>query len=278
MIIEFDLAGAEWVVVAYLSGDPNMIEVAESGESPHVATGHWISRAPKELILKEHDLLGTSTDPDELLRVRTTQIPELMTGEYFVPRTMTIRQSGKKSNHGLNYDMRHRRFALENEMPENDAKPIVELYRTQAYPGLVDWHEEVRAQIRKDRTLTNLLGCKVRLLDQPGPDLWNKAYSYIPQSTVATIVRRAMVNAYHDPRDLFRPMALCANVHDSLLIQYPEEPKDRFAEWIRAIKEHMRPVLEAKGREFCLDVDVKIGHRWGSTWKYSEEKFLKEAA
>ena len=32
MLLEFDLAGAEWVVVAYLSGDERMIDVVESGK------------------------------------------------------------------------------------------------------------------------------------------------------------------------------------------------------------------------------------------------------
>jgi DNA polymerase family A len=269
MFIEFDLAGAEWVVVAYISGDPRMIEVVESGESPHVATGMLISRAPRELIIKEHELLGSTTDADELLEVRRRDIPELLDGDYFIPRTMTIRQASKRGNHGLNYDMRYRRFALENEMPENDAKPIVDFYRNRAYPGLVEWHTEIRDQIRKTRTLVNLMGRKVILQDQFGPDLWNMAYSFIPQSTVADIILTSMVSAYFDERPLFKPMRLCANVHDSILLQYPPEPVDRLAEFIEATKEKMRPELFARGRTFRIGVDVKLGHNWGTMEKFT---------
>ena len=64
MLAEFDLAGAERVVVAYLADDANMISVVESGKSPHVATGALISGAPKELIEREDKLLKHMTDPD----------------------------------------------------------------------------------------------------------------------------------------------------------------------------------------------------------------------
>lgn len=265
MLIEFDLAGAEWVIVAYVSGDKNMINVVESGKSPHVATGTLISRVSEELILKEHELLGAATDPTFIRRMREEHIPEIYDGDVFLPRSMTIRQAGKKSNHGLNYDMRYRRFALENEMPETDAKPIVELYRTQAYPGLLDYHAEVQRALKsKDRTLVNLVGRKVRLLDQPGPDLWDKAYSFIPQSTVFDVCRQAFVRAYHDDRPHMRCARFKGNVHDSVLYGYPNSVSDdQVISFCVTIKEYMAIELVAKGRQFRLGVDVKAGQNWG---------------
>lgn len=265
MLIEFDLAGAEWVIVAYVSGDKNMISVVESGESPHVATGHLISRVDKELILKEHKLLGNMTDPDAIRTMREEHLPEMFDGEPFLPRSMTIRQAGKKSNHGLNYNMRYRRFALENEMPESDAKPIVELYRTEAYPGLLDYHEEVRTTIKtKNRTLENLLGRKVRLLDQPGPDLWDKAYSFVPQSTVFDVCRQAFVRAYNDDSRIMRVARFKGNVHDSVLYGYPNVSHDQVIDFAVRMRELLSITLEAKGRQFRLGVDVKAGPNWGA--------------
>ena len=263
MLVEFDLAGAEWVVVAYLSGDPNMLRVVENGLSPHIETGKLISRAPEELIIKEHKLLGTTTDAETVARVRKEQIPELLVGDFFLPRSMTIRQASKKSNHGLNYDMRYRRFALENEMMESEAEPIVHLYRTEAYPELLTWHEEIREELKATRTMINLMGRKIKLMDQFGPDLYNSAYAYKPQSTVADIITEAMCLAYEDDSEVMSYMMLAANVHDSLMVNYPHEPWDRFTEFNRVLKKHMRPELEARGRKFQLDIDVKCGHNWG---------------
>jgi hypothetical protein len=268
MLVEFDLAGAEWVIVAYVSGDKNMIDVVESGKSPHVATGHLISRVPEELILKEHELLGAATDPDRLLQVRQEHMPEMFDGDFFIPRTMTIRQAGKKSNHGLNYDMRYRRFALENEMPETDAKPIVELYREVAYPGLLDYHDEVREQIKKDRTLTNLLGRKVRLMEQYGPELWDKAYSFIPQSTVFDLCRHAFNEWFRLDAHYMNLARFKGNVHDSILFSYPNQARAwDFVQFVAKIREWLSLEMEAKGRSFRLGTDVKGGPNWGSMGK-----------
>ena len=265
--LEFDLAGAEWVVVAYLSGDPNMIKVVESGESPHVATGHLISRAPKYLVEKENKFVGSATDPHLIEELRRVHTPELFDGDFFLPRTMSIRQAGKKSNHGLNYDMRHRRFALENEMPEKDAERIVDLYRNQAYPGLVEWHTEIREELRTTRSLTNLMGRKIRLFDQAGPELWNKAYSFKPQGTVADICLQGMCAAYEDDHAIMVDLDLNAQVHDSILFQYPDDDMDRLREFAWRVKMHMSPLLEARGRKFRLGVDCKIGSNWGEMEK-----------
>lgn len=268
MLIEFDLAGAEWVIVAYVSGDANMINVVESGQSPHVCTGELISGASHDLILKEHELLGSATEPDYILQMRKAHLPELFVEGIFLPRSMTIRQAGKKSNHGLNYNMQYRRFALENEMPETDAKPIVELYRNKAYPGLLQYHEEVRITIkRNDRTLENLLGRKVRLLDQPGPDLWDKAYSFIPQSTVADIACMALVQTYHDDSPVCSVARPKANVHDSIMFGYPNVSMDQVIEFAMRVRDYLSIPLTAKGRTFRLGVDVKYGPNWGDMQK-----------
>ena len=271
MLFEFDLAGAEWVIVAYLANDAKMIEVAESGKSPHVATGALMSGAPEELIELESQLLGSTTDAETLARVRREQLPQLFELASWIPRSMTIRQAGKKCNHGMNYDMRYKRFALLNEIPENEASTMVDKYHA-AYPGIRGtFHEEVRQELRANRCISDLFGNKARLLDEPGPDLWDKAYSFKPQGTVANIVKRAMVGCFEDKRPLFEPMRMLANVHDSLLFEYPSKPWDRALEWIAAVKAHMSPTLQCKGHSFVLGVDCKAGWNWGEMKKISAE-------
>ena len=95
MLINFDLAGAEWVVVAYLTRDPTMLEVVKSGKSPHVVTGMRFSDLPEDLILKDHKLVGENRNPELIRSLREEHIPEIYKGSY-VPRTMSIRQAGKK--------------------------------------------------------------------------------------------------------------------------------------------------------------------------------------
>jgi len=266
MLLEFDLAGAEWVIVAYLSGDENMIKVVESGESPHVNTAALMTGLPKDIIEAEQKFLQSATDPDTIRELRREHVPEIFDlFARFLPRNMTVRQMGKKSNHGMNYNVKYRTFALVNEISEPDAIRMIELYNTVAYPSLPQWRKDLQKEFRENkRFIWNLLGKGVRLLDKPGPDLWNAITAYNPQSTVADIIRRALIAIYRDYSELAKPMFLLAPVHDSILLDYPEKPLDRLREFIKLMKGYMTVELEAKGRKFTLGVDVKGGPNWGN--------------
>lgn len=281
ILMEFDLAGAEWVVVAYLSRDKNMLGVVNSGKSPHVVTGALISRAPEAFVLAEHELVGSHTDANTIEHLRRKlDIPPGI----FLPRVMSIRQAGKKSNHALNYNMRYRRFALENEMLEEDARPIVEAYSTQAYPGIQNYWGDIRRELKDNkRCLTNCWGRKVHLRDEWGEALFNQAYSFKPQSTVVDIVNRAMCLAFKDESRAFEKMFLGAQVHDSLQIQAPV-PED-FEDWImlaamaRKVKEdYMRPEIEYHGTKFRLGCDMKMGLNWGAMHGVKLPHDLEEGA
>ncbi len=266
--MEFDKAGAEWVIVAYDSGDKNMIQVCESGESPHTHTGHLISGAPKELIIREDKICGKVTDPVELEERRRAAIPEIFQGGYFVPRIFTIRQAGKKSNHGLNYGMQFRRFALENEMDETESKKIVTYYSEKAYPGLPGWWEGKKRQLRDNRTLVNCFGRKRRFLEQWGPDLFMEAFAFIPQSTIVDIFNIGMPEIYADQTRSFRTLKIKNQVHDSGVFQLDVDlSRDGYARAARCIRriafKYLNPLMEYGGREFRIRTDLKIGRHWG---------------
>ena len=274
-LVEFDKAGAEWAVVAYASGDARMIEVMQGTESPHVITGKLISGAPADLIKREDEFLQHMTDPDELMRGRAKHVPELLDGEYFLPRSMTIRQAGKKSNHGLNYRMKYRRFALETGLAEADARTIVESYLTQAYPNIPVWWSLIERQLEKGRALTNCFGRKRVFYGQWGVELFEQATAFIPQSTIADVVHRATI-AYWDARNevCLNKIELLAQSGDSLLMQWTAP--ERLMHLVLAAQEialdFLNPLMEYGGREFRIRTDVTIGQSWGHMipWKVTE--------
>lgn len=257
--IEFDKSGAEWVVVAYLSEDARMIEVCEKGVSPHPITGNLITDVPIDLIEKEDKQLGHLTDENELRKQREEHLPELYEGEYFIPRNMSIRQCGKKSNHGLNYGLGYRSFALYNGMEERESKKIVELYRNKAYPNIKVWWDRVQRQLNKDRTLENLFGDKRRFLDAWGSELFEAAYAYVPQSTVVKIVNMAMCKIYEDKASYMQPVRLKQQVHDSLTLQYDTADLSATAAMCLRVKEHLDPELHCNGRSFHIQTEAKLG-------------------
>ncbi len=270
-LLEIDKVQAEWVATAYLSGDRNMISVCESGEDSHLATAFLITKIKKEIIKAEHKLLAHATDPDDIMRLRKefAEGNPLAYEEYkeakFIPRVMSIRQCGKKSNHGFNYGMRSNKFALINEVPEAEARMIYDSYH-RAYPGLKQWYEKIKYQLNQDRTLTNPFGRKVRLLDAWGESLFMQAYSFLPQSTVADITVLGMQGVYEAERSntALWHAELLGNIHDSIIIQYPKSQGfDALVDCLNQIRSIMEPNIHWNGREFTIKTDAKIGISWG---------------
>lgn len=258
LLLNFDKRGAEWVIVAYLSGDTNMLRIVMENRDAHSETGSLITGVPIELIQRERKLIGELSEPNRIEELRRLHLPDLFDAR-FLPRTMSIRQCGKKSNHGLNYDEQFRTFALVNELEEKEAKRIIDLYRNVAYPSIPEWYREIQAELRdNDRTLTDLLGNKCFLMGNWGEDLFRQGYAYKPQATVGRMVNRALSLAMDDEADFMQPMELLSQVHDNIVVQYPLD-FENMARMCLRMDEHMSPELHCKGRSFHLQTDLKLG-------------------
>ncbi len=263
LLIELDKAGAEWVVVAYLSGDANMIDVIEKGDSPHTRTGSLISGAPESFVEKEEKLVGHNTDPETIRTLREPLLDEIE-DYWFMPRVMSIRQAGKKSNHGLNYNLRYKGFALHNEIEEREAKIIWELYH-KAYPGIHIWHRTEQRQLRENRTLENCFGRKRRFMDAWGEPLFDSAYAFKPQRTVFDITRIGMKKFTRDTSPLFMRAEMLGQVHDSNLFQYNHRDAEETSTWAtKQALDYMNPMCVYNSREFYIGTTMKIGTDWGN--------------
>jgi hypothetical protein len=160
LLVQFDKKQAEWVLVAYLSGDYSMITAVEKGVDLHKWTASLMFDKPIELISKEE------------------------------------RKIAKSCNHGLNYDMGIQRFALLQQVSDNVARDWYNKYH-EAYPGIKNfYHKETQHQLRESRTLSNLLGRKRTFLDRWGDELFKAAYDFKPQSTVGHIISKTLGSSY----------------------------------------------------------------------------------
>lgn len=271
IFIEADKRQAEWVAVAYLTGDANMISAIETGMDVHTHTASLMFNVPPDIVKLEAKLVGHSTDADYISEVRHSNL-ELVAamrdcGKRW-PRTMTLRQCGKKSNHGLNYDEGVNGFALINEIEIADAKPIVSGYH-EIYPGIRIWYESIKRQLQKDRTLTNYFGRAVRFLDAWGDKLWKSAYSMLPQSTIVDSLNQGMAKIYETPwvcgKDGMNGDVL-AQVHDSVLMQFPTKAllrEDEFSSLLHFITDVTSPEIVYSARSFKIATDYKFGINWG---------------
>lgn len=266
VLIEVDKRQAEWVIVAYFANDANMISAIQKGLDVHSHTASLMFSLPIELVKYEEKLIGHETNPEKIHAIRMAD--ETLKASYTSrwPRTMSLRQCGKKSNHGLNYDEGYVNFALLNEMEQTEAKRIVAMYHD-IYPSIRKSYEVIKRQLQVDRTLTNCFGRKVRFLGEWGNDLWKSAYSMIPQSTVVDSLNQGMVKTYNDvsiTRE--RNVDILAQVHDSILMQVPiavARNKILFETFVEKVYDYTSPTLSYNGNDFKIATDAKIGFNWG---------------
>lgn len=255
VFLSFDLAGAEWVIVAYLTGDKNMLSVVQEGKSPHTVTASLMFNVPEEVILAEEKALEGSTDPAEIRAYREAQgfagAP--------MPAAKTGRQGGKECNFSLNYDVGPVEFSRRTLNPLPESKRLIRLYRTVAYPGLPPWHRHTQKLIRRDGCLTNCFGRRRDFYKKPGDDMYRVGYAFKPQSTVYDVTRVAMQRIYHDEPEI----ELMMQVHDEIVMQAPCDPVF-IAEAVPRIRQHLTVPLcyaDPNGieREFTLGMDGKLG-------------------
>lgn len=261
LLVELDKSGCEWVIVAYLANDGAMIKIVESGISPHVATGVLMSYSNKEFVEAENKAVGLATDPIKVSELRADLVVE---EGWWLPRSLSIRQAAKKGNHGLNYDQRYRGFALINEIQESEASDIYNRYHA-AYPGIHQWHEKVQEQLRKNRMLTNCFGRQRRFMDGWGPQLFDAAYSFIPQSTTFDITREGMIGWQND--STMMNIELLTQTHDSLTFQFNNIQcgKDLAPNAVKLGLDYMNPTLTYSGKQFKVGTTMKIGTNWGGS-------------
>lgn len=236
LYMAFDLAQAENRIVAYLGKVTEMIDAFESGKDLHRLTAGLIfNKDPSEISDEE----GSST---------------LGSGEY------SERFWGKKANHGLNYDLSYKVFALYYELPEMEAKFIVDRYH-QAYPGVRQgFHAYVKRSIRQSRMLINPMGRRTLFLDAMNDQTFKDAYACIPQGTVGDIINERGINYIYFNQDLFPDIELLQQVHDSIGFQIPISVGfQAIAEQLILIKKSLEQPIKIHDYDVVIPADLNFG-------------------
>lgn len=199
--------------------------------------------------------LGWTDDPKENKKI----------AEQIFYRQDSYRQMSKKGGHGTNYFGTAPTMAMHLKVPTPLIKDFQAAYFGafpvigQADHGMdkINWHNHVRSQLRATGTITTLLGRRRRFFGRPDEDeTLRAAIAFEPQSLTAEEINIGMLKLWRTNR-----VQLLAQVHDSILFQYPEELED---EIVPLAIETLKVWIELKrGRKFLVPVDAKVGWNWG---------------
>jgi len=229
---EIDLAQAENRIVAFCAPEPKLIKAFENGIDIHKRTASYIFGKPEEEIS-----------------------PEKGSAEQFGNGQQSERYWGKKANHAFNYGQSAKAFSKQMQISQGEAQKIHNAYHN-AYPGIKKYHNMIQQQLQKSRTLTNLFGRRYTFLGRNDYRLYNEAYAFIPQSTIAdTINRWGLTPIYNKMPEV----VLLNQVHDSVVFEISkDQPYEKHAEIIIRICDHLSQPMSWHGREFRIPCEVLI--------------------
>ena len=88
-------------------------------------------------------------------------------------------------------------------------------------PEIGKWHKKIKNQINKRGWIENIFGYRKYIFDKKAYNYMNMAIAWIPQSTIALLINKGMVNIDQAYIRRETPVRINLQVHDSLAGQYP---------------------------------------------------------
>ena len=233
-----DLKSAESYAVAFCSGDEAYINACTSGDV--------------------HTFVAKLTWPD--LPWTGDLIKDKALAEQPFYRHFTRRFLSKAGGHGSNYYGKP--WTLAKHMKaELHLVQAFQLAYFLAFPVIPEWHKRVAFQLQTKGYITTAFGRRRYFLGRRWEDeTLREAIAYEPQSLVADLLDQALLRLWH--AQICTPLA---QVHDAILIQYPEEKE---AEIIPQALELITSRLDINGRSMTIPCEAEIGWNWG---KYSSK-------
>jgi hypothetical protein len=190
--------------------------------------------------------------------------PTVSSGAFLIRRNGKISITGNSANYGIQAP----EFAInvlknsegQIRLSIEEATKFLATYHT-LFPEIREWHMEIQKQLGMTKTLRNLQGYPRKFHGAWGPDLFKKAYAFIPQSTVGTITNIAVTEMQYYIEDNNLPWDVLNNKHDSYLLQCPIGQE---SECSRMAKQFMeQELITLRGEKFTMRSETAIGFNWG---------------
>jgi len=174
-------------------------------------------------------------------------------------RHHSLRYMSKRAGHGTNYLGSVYEISRQTKIPQGDIKDFQTLYLGErGFPAIKRLHEWTQERLVEDGHLITPFGRKRWFFGKRDErDTLKQAVAHLGQSMTADEMNNALLGVWR-----LNLVQCLLQVHDSLLIQYPEEEED---EIIPVVIQAMNMPLELEGsRSFTVPVEVKVGWNWAN--------------
>lgn len=175
----------------------------------------------------------------------------------------------KKIGHGTNYGGKPRTLSAQAKIDVSVIEQFQPKYFT-AFPAHLRWHGAVERQLRDFGYLISLMGRKRWFFGRrTDADTLREAIAYDPQGSLADIVNSGMLNVWRHA-----DCQLLMQIHDAIIIQYPEEREDEIIPKI--LEQISYPVELAHGRRLVIPYGCLTGWNWSKFKEGINPDGLKE--
>jgi len=261
-----NLQNVEDLLRSVLIADPRMKMAyfdAEQGESRVVgAIEYVLFRDSKYLDACESDDLHTTVAKLVWPKLAWPGNPEADKELAELPyyRHYSRRFMCKKIGHGTNYGGQPRTLAQQAKVDIELIQEFQPIY-FRAFPSHLRWHAHVERTLGESGTLVTLTGRKRQFWGRRNdPATLREAIAYDPQGSLADIVNQGMLSLWR-----LRLCQLLMQVHDAVVVQYPEEVED---EIIPKIRDALAYPVRIGDRDLIIPYGVKTGWNFG---EYNEQ-------
>lgn len=245
LIADFDLDRADLQVVVWEAGEDGLKQLLREGVDLHLANAQVLFNLPYTI----DDL----RDPDILSRIKKTY--------------KRHRDFAKAFVHGTNYGGSARTMAAATQTTVLEAEAAQNAWFT-TYPGIHDWHRRTEYLLQTERQVVNKFGFRRYYFDRI-EGILPEALAWIPQSTVAIVIDKGIINVDENLTHLDCQPLL--QVHDSGVFQFPASNPSTCLNEIRKQMEIVIPYDDP----LTIPVGAKVSDKsWGDCkdWDFDNDR------
>lgn len=230
VILAADYSNLEVKVMAYETGDPELIDIVDNGKNMHD--------------INTRTLFGLEPDDPQWEPAR---------------RAAKIFMFGSLAYGGSDNEI-YEKVIIDVPELKLTFREFVEAKQRymDSHPVYTRWRDFITERVRKTRQVKNAFG-RVRTFYGNDRDIVKEGLNFPIQSAAASIINRATVAIHRRLRTENRRTRMQAQIHDELRF---EVPTDELNDIVRLVREEMeRPVL-FHDTERTFNVDIEYGPNW----------------
>lgn len=180
-------------------------------------------------------------------------------------REFSFRDAAKRLGHASNYRGQPPHISKEVRIPIGLVSEFQQGY-FRAFPCIPKWHDAVRSKLLRDGWITTFMGRQRHFFGRRWDDeTVRSAVAFEPQSAIADYLNKGMLAVWRDDC-----CHLLMQVHDAILIQYPEEKEHEVIPRVQELLQIEVPLFY--DRSLKIPTEAFVGWNWG--YAYNDKKEL----